>query len=419
MGRGNSLFQMSHPEEIGVVPLPTVGSRTIVLALFPSSSQHKKLCKLADATVKLWNELNYEMRQLWFNGQFDWNKVKQIQKEYYHKYKAELKVNAGQVINKLNEAWKSFFKLLKLYVQKQLPSWMDRPSPPSYWKDRELGKRRRIIIVRSDRYYIEKTGDREGYIVLKDWKMKIPYRGRLLWKGKQGRLEIIWDESKNRWYAHIPVEVGKNPPKSNPKGPVPGEKDRIQQYEPLGEKKAFIDLGINNLVAGLISDGIAFLVKGGPIKAEHFYWKQEASLWQKLRDIAKNHNWSIWRKYRRIWLRVKGKARRRIKHFMRTVASFVARFLWQHDVAEVFIGYPKDITHTNGNEYNVAVWRYREFIEMLANKLAEYGIKLYLVNEAYSSQTCSLCDQRHKGGRRYRGLYCCPVHKKCLTSSPP
>ena len=249
MGRGNLIAKMSGPGEAGEVPLPAGGSRTIVLALFPSSSQHKKLLRLADITAKLWNELNYEMRQMYFNGQFDWNKIKQLQREYYHRYKDILKTNAGQVINKLNEAWKSFFKLLKLYVQRQTPNWMNKPSPPGYWKDRELGKRRKLIVVRNDRYYVEKTGEREGFLVLKDWKMRIPYRGRLLWKGKQGRLEIIYDESKNRWYAHIPVEVGKPPAKSNPKGLVPGERERIQLYSPKGSKKAFLDLGVNNLVA--------------------------------------------------------------------------------------------------------------------------------------------------------------------------
>ena len=167
---------------------------------------------------------------------------------------------------------------------------------------------------------------------------------------------------------------------------------------------------------GVISDGTAFLVKGGPVKAEHFYWKREASIWKKLRDVARNNRWKIWRKYHKIWLRVKGKARRRIKHLQRVVASFIARFLWEKGVAEVFVGYPKDITHQNGNEYNVAVWRFGEFVQMLASKLAEYGIKTYLVNEAYSSQTCSLCGKRHKRGRKHRGLYCCPKHRKCVNA---
>ena len=416
VGRGNLKLQMSRPGEPGVLPLPTGDTRTIQVVLLPTPSQHKKLLHLADITARLWNELNYELRQLFFSGNFDWKKVKEIEKEYYHRYKTELKVNAGVVIQKLNEAWRSFFDLLKKYSRGQLPEWFGKPSPPGYWKDRELGKRKRIILVRNDRYYIEQTGEDEGFIVLKDWKLKIPFKGRLRWRGKQGRLEIIWDDAYKRWYAHIPVEVGKSPAKSNPKGLVPGDRDKIQQYEPKGRRKAFIDLGINNLVAGVIEDGTAFLVKGGPVKAEHFYWKKEASLWQKLRDIARNNNWGIWRKYHSIFLKVKALATKRIKHLQRTVASFLAKFLWKQGVSEVYIGYPKDITHQNGNEYNVAIWKFKEFIQRLAEKLAEYGIKLFLVNEAYTSKTCSLCGQVHENGRVHRGLYCCPVHKKCVNA---
>jgi len=38
--------------------------------------------------------------------------------------------------------------------------------------------------------------------------MKIDFAGRLRWYGKQGRLEIYYDEAKNAWYASIPVDVG-------------------------------------------------------------------------------------------------------------------------------------------------------------------------------------------------------------------
>ena len=38
--------------------------------------------------------------------------------------------------------------------------------------------------------------------------MEINFAGRLRWYGKQGRLEIYYDETENAWYASIPVEVG-------------------------------------------------------------------------------------------------------------------------------------------------------------------------------------------------------------------
>ena len=48
----------------------------------------------------------------------------------------------------------------------------------------------------------------EQKLVLKDYYLEIDFTGRLRWYGKQGRLEIYYDEIRNAWYASIPVEVG-------------------------------------------------------------------------------------------------------------------------------------------------------------------------------------------------------------------
>ncbi|MEX2703901.1 MAG: zinc ribbon domain-containing protein, partial [Candidatus Freyrarchaeum guaymaensis] len=37
-------------------------------------------------------------------------------------------------------------------------------------------------------------------------------------------------------------------------------------------------------------------------------------------------------------------------------------------------------------------------------------------NEAYTSVTCSLCGERHKNGRRYRGLYICKTRNKAMNA---
>jgi len=93
--------------------------RTVRLRLLPSGSQERKLRKLADATAKLWNELNYvRLVQFRTMGKIDF---KGTGHEFYHRYRDRLGVNAGQVINLNNWMWNSFFKLLKLHRQGKLP----------------------------------------------------------------------------------------------------------------------------------------------------------------------------------------------------------------------------------------------------------------------------------------------------------
>ncbi|MGC8544283.1 MAG: transposase, partial [Vulcanisaeta sp.] len=70
----------------------------------------------------------------------------------------------------------------------------------------------------------------------------------------------------------------------------------------------------------------------------------------------------------------------------------------------------------NGNEYNTNIWWFRKITQWLVNVLEEYGIKANLVNEAYTSKTCSICGEVHENGRRYRGLYVCPKTGKAINA---
>jgi len=106
----------------GVYEVKPTNRRTNVVRLLPNGAQERKLRKLADACARLWNELNYERRQQFFRGEGidfrgTWSK-------YYEKYKGILGVNAQAVMQKNNEAWNSFFSLLKLKKENKLPPFM-------------------------------------------------------------------------------------------------------------------------------------------------------------------------------------------------------------------------------------------------------------------------------------------------------
>ncbi len=131
---------------------------------------------------------------------------------------------------------------------------MDHVSPPGYWKHGK-GERRKVLVVRQDRYKID--GERR-VLVLKDWKMEVPFEGTLGWYGTQGRLEI--HVKGNKFYAHIPVDVGRTTAKKSGKQVehsviVRGERDRVQTEAPKGNKVASIDLGINMLATVVVDDG--------------------------------------------------------------------------------------------------------------------------------------------------------------------
>jgi putative transposase len=388
-------------------PKPRKGDiRTVRLRLLPNGSQERKLWKLGDVTAKLWNELNYARLIQWREGKHV--DFKGTEHEFYHKYKGVLGVNAGQVINLNNWMWNSFFELSRQYEQGKLPKFYGKPSPPGFWKDRLLGKRELRILVRNDRYYIEPVNGGEGYLVLKDWGLRIKYAGRVKWSGRQGMLVIKLED--NRWFAYMPIEVGGKPAKTNPKGYVKGIYEKVQIEKPKGSNKAFIDIGLNNLFAVVFNHSdTAILIKGSSIKAEYYWWKRETKTYQAIRGWLRNRGFNAWRKYHAFHLHAEYKQHERLRHYYRTAIRFLARTMHEMGVNEVFVGYPYLVSQDDGNEYNVNIWWFNKVIRWLGEVLREYGIRLNVVNEYGTSKQCSICSMKHESGRVKRGLYLCPV----------
>jgi putative transposase len=378
--------------------------RTVRLRLLLNGAQDRRLRKLADATAKLWNGLNYaRLIQFRASGKIDF---KGTGREFYRKYNAMLGVNAGQVINLNNGAWRSFKTLLRLYRQGKLPKFMNKPSPPGFWKDKLLGRRLLIILMRNDRYYLEPINGGEGYLVLKDWGLRVKYAGRVKWSGRQGMLVIKLED--NRWFAYVPIEVGSKPVKTNPKGYVRGAYEKVQIENPKGSNKAFIDIGLNNLFAVVFNHtDTAILIKGSTIKAEYYWWKREIGTYQSVRDWLRNHGFESWRKYHAFHLHAVYKQHERLRHYYRTAIRFLAKTLHEMGVNEVFVGYPYMVSQDNGNEYNTNVWWFNRITRWLGEVLEEYGIRLNIVNEHGTSRQCSICNANHENGRVKRGLYLC------------
>ena len=119
--------------------------RTVRLRLLPEKHEEEILFDIGLTSVRLWNELNYEKRQLFFKNDLTPEKRIEINRKYYHKYKNFLGVNAGQIINKNEEAWESFFELLKMKKHGRLPPHIKKFLRQDIGKIRSQVKRRSIF----------------------------------------------------------------------------------------------------------------------------------------------------------------------------------------------------------------------------------------------------------------------------------
>ncbi|MGC9209098.1 MAG: transposase, partial [Nitrososphaeria archaeon] len=280
----------------------------------------------------------------------------------------------------------------------RLPSWF-RVKPPGYMK--EDRKRRLLLVIRNDGYVVD---DQNRAILLKRFKLRIPFAGRLQWYGKQGRLEIYYDETKQAWYASIPVEVGVEAKRNV----VKGERKEIQRERPKGNKSASIDLGINILASVIVSDGTWLLYRGSRAKEDFFYMQRTISEIRSLEDKAKNLRLKEWSEELRLERRrLEGKLNRRIAHLYRTLASHLIEKLWSLGVSEIYLGYPYEIAQEKGNKLTENLWSYRELMDAIELEAQEYGIKVYEVIEHSTSRLCAY--HAVEVTRSPRGVVKCPL----------
>ena len=365
--------------------------RSVMVKLQASKQVERILFQLADAGAKVWNEVNYLRRQQFFSHEkVDFNKT---EKAVYEKYKREIdSATVQQICRKNAEAWRSFFSLIK--KRRELPKWL-KPKPLNYQK--EDGKRKLLIILRNDQYEIE--GNK---LILKGLgkfkQLEIQFKGRIHWKGKQGRLEIVYDDVKRKWYAHISFTIEEKLERDSwvklPKTP----KDNLT---------AGIDLGVNNLMAVYVENGESFLVNGRPLKSIAFYWQKRISEYQS------QLNKSGAKKSRRL-KRMHEKAKLQAKHYINTAVRQTVRKLYKLGVSRIVVGYPKEIARNSnkGKKQNFIlshIWRFNYVIKRLKEVSEEYGIRVILVGEAFTSKTCPFCGKPHEGARFVRGLFKCPA----------
>jgi putative transposase len=349
--------------------------RTNVVKLIVDKDAHGLLKELGVATAKCWNEVNWLRMQQYKNGErVDFAAS---EKKVYEKYKHVLKVNAQQVARKNAESWRTFFSLIKEKKEGKLPKWF-KPKPPGYWKDKD-GNYKLIVIVRNDRYEVD---EENRTIYLKDFKLALKFKGKLRWRGKQGRLEIIYNEARRSWYAHIPVEVQSN-------------------AKPEGSLRASVDLGIVNLATVYVEDGSWYVFKGGSVLSQYEYYSRRIAVAQKTLATHKQ------KRSRHLKLLYE-KRRRFLKHALNSMVRKIMEGLKEKGVGEVVVGYPKEISKDNGNKFTVNFWNYGYIIKRFEEIGEELGMKVIKVDESYTSKYCSLCGEAHEGGRIERGLFKCP-----------
>ena len=340
-----------------------------------SDADERLLRDLLDASASLWNELNYERRQQFFDGNSVWDTA-----DYRKQYVDVLgSATAQQVIRKNKTAWQSFFAARENG---------EDTAPPGYWGNENDGRELRTFI-RNDQYTLE-TGERSRVEIpvgqtLKDEyglgyhdRLRLEVAGDPKWNGEQGRLEIQYDETDDTFRAFQPVTI----PDS-------------RQDSPLASHEAALDVGANNLVACTTTTGQQYLYEGRDLFARFRETTEEiARLQSKLREGRYSS-----RRIRRLYR----KRTRRRDHAQDALVRDLMERLYDEGVATVYVGDLTDVLSTHWsagvNAKTHQFWAFRAFIERLSHTAEEYGITVEVRSEADTTRTCPACGEQDDTNR--------------------
>ncbi len=178
------------------------------------------------------------------------------------------------------------------------------------------------------------------------------------------------------------------------------EKEIPTSKQDKPEKVIGLDMGLNNLVA--TSDGM--IVKGGIVKSiNQFYNKQKAKL---QKQLGKQGLTTSKRKQQLMRWRYN-----KLHDQFHKVSRWIVNHCVRNKVTVLAIGRNKNwkqsINLGKRNNQNFVSVPFHKLIQMLQYKSEERGIKVILVTEEYTSQTCSCCGHRSRSNRKHRGLFVC------------
>jgi len=203
---------------------------------------------------------------------------------------------------------------------------------------------------------------------------------------------LVWNRAARHYEWHLVVEDGTLPPD-----------------EPSGDGVAAIDLGEIHPVT--ISDGQeTIVISARALRANRQYTAQRLSEIQRQQGVKVKGS-RAWRRLQRRKNRFLAQQKRRARDIEHKVSRAVVDVAVERSIGTLVIGDVRDVA--DGKRLNrvgqqkISSWshgRQRQYIEYKAE--AE-GIEIPdVMDEAYSTQTCPQCGERHKPTGR---VYICPA----------
>jgi putative transposase len=239
-------------------------------------------------------------------------------------------------------------------------------------------------------YFLE-----DGKLLLSNGKETAPLTLSIPQEYRQAdlrRIELTW--RADHYELCLTIDTGMANPPLKQSGQVAG-----------------VDLGEVNIAALTTEVGEALVVSGRALRSDKRLRNKRhaalSSLLSHCKPGSKRH-----RRLMRSKARASAKLFRQQRDILHKASRHVVEFARAHDVKLLAVGDVRDVADgvDKGNkaDQKISQWPHGRFVDYLAYKAAQYGIRIDQISEDYSTRTCSQCGwvkKRAPGGRNYF----CPV----------
>jgi len=374
------------------------------------------LNNLCFSATKLYNTINYYLRNEWKQSRAEYEMNRKQYKNYEHHFGYDLlpyekpKIPLNRI--KLQSMFKDNYWALNLHSQSAqfivgeiinaYKSWFakrrllrkngnSQANPPGFRPKTSLSP---ITFVQSSpriesRYgntYLRLSLGTKRTDGLKEITVKINHRKPLPSFDKLKNVRITYDTVSGTYYAHLVFDVSVQAKTKSPPTNV-----------------VAIDLGLNNIITATFSDGTSHIISGRELKAIRRYW-------QKVRAKVKPPSQTK-RKPSRRYLQICRKEARQIVHRLHIISKQFVELCEEKDVTHIVFGdlagIRDNINYSKKVNQQLHNWNFAQLVDFVRYKAQRVGITVELISERYTSQTCCKCSVIKKSNRKTRGLYVC------------
>lgn len=347
-----------------------------------NNKYYKMLDEYCFKSKNLYNYANYIIRQEFINNGkwIRYNELDKMLKEKENSFdyrNMPMNSSAQQCLKLLDRNWKSFFASIKDYNN---PSkYLGRPKLPKY----KPKNGRNVLILTNQNCKIK-----NGYI-----KFPKKFKGLLIKTKIRNGLQQVRVIPKDKYLV---IEIVY----------------KIEDVEPLVDNDRYvgIDLGLDNFATITNNCGlIPLIINGKGLKSINQYYNKQISHYK---SIAKRVNKLD---YTNRISRLTNKRNNKVEDYIHKASKFLVDYCKNNEINTIIIGNNKNWKQNSKmnkkvNQSFIGI-PYYNFIQKVQYKAEEFGIKVVITEESYTSGTSFLDNELpikenyNKNRRKYRGLF--------------